>query len=138
MTSFSAGWKWCRAAEAAVAEARAFNAHALCTVQGVTMNDPLHLERTMTVELIPAAPFNFDPTMHKPDHFPAPDNAWEPGVRWQTMLWRGVPLGLKFENLGSVDRPGVALSIWSKKGLEAFHVFFSFMYPYCIGFRDIW
>lgn len=82
------------------------------------MNEPLHLGRTMTVELIPAAPFNFDPTMHKPDHFPAPDNAWEPGVRWQTMLWRGVPLGLKFENLGGVDRPGVALSIWSRKGLD--------------------
>jgi len=67
--------------------------------------------------LFPAAPFNFDATMHKPDHFPAADNAWEPGVRWQTMRWQGKPLGLKYENQGMVDQPKVLLTIWSQERL---------------------
>jgi 3-methyladenine DNA glycosylase/8-oxoguanine DNA glycosylase len=70
------------------------------------------------VELIPTAPFNFDATLHKPDHFPSADNAWEPGVRWQTMLWQGERLGLKFENRGDVDQPKVSLSIWSAETLS--------------------
>ncbi|NLE76698.1 MAG: hypothetical protein GX605_08100, partial [Chloroflexi bacterium] len=57
------------------------------------------------VEITPSAPFDFDATLHKPDHFPTPDNAWEPGVRWQTMRWQGLALGLQFENMGSVDAP---------------------------------
>jgi len=72
-------------------------------------------------EVVPTAPFLFDATLHKPDHFPSADNAWEPGIRWQTMLWQGVPLGLKFENAGGVDAPLVRLSIWSEEVLG--HVF---------------
>ena len=67
-----------------------------------------------TVELFPKAPFNFDATMHKPDHFPSSDNEWEPGIRWQTMRWQDMPLGLKFENEGTVDRPGLSLSVYSR------------------------
>ena len=52
------------------------------------------------IELLPAAPFNFDATLHKPDHFPAADSRWEPGTRWQTMLWQSKPLGLKSESFG--------------------------------------
>jgi 3-methyladenine DNA glycosylase/8-oxoguanine DNA glycosylase len=76
------------------------------------------LQKKQVVALFPRAPFNFDASMHKPDHFPTPDNAWQPGVRWQTMLWGGVPLGLKFEEAGSVDRPRVTLSIWSEAALN--------------------
>jgi 3-methyladenine DNA glycosylase/8-oxoguanine DNA glycosylase len=82
------------------------------------MGRPLVLERKRTTELVPAAPFSFDSTMHKPDHFPAADNAWEPGVRWQTMLWQGMPLGLRFENVGSIDQPAISLSIWSHEALD--------------------
>jgi 3-methyladenine DNA glycosylase/8-oxoguanine DNA glycosylase len=34
------------------------------------------------------------------------------------MRWRGVPLGLKFENHGSLDRPRVSLRIWSELALD--------------------
>ncbi len=71
-----------------------------------------------SVELVPTAPFHFDATMHKPDHFPAADNAWSPGIRWQTMLWQGQRLGLKFENQGTIGRPRVLLSIWSDEKLS--------------------
>lgn len=67
-----------------------------------------------TIELSPAAPFFFDATMHKPDHFPSADNEWQPGVRWQTMRWQEQPLGLRFENRGTVDQPHIALSVWSE------------------------
>jgi 3-methyladenine DNA glycosylase/8-oxoguanine DNA glycosylase len=69
-------------------------------------------------EIVPTAPFNFDATLHKPDHFTSADDAWEPGTRWQTMLWQGVPLGLKFENAGGVDAPLVRLSVWSAEPLS--------------------
>lgn len=69
------------------------------------------------VDLLPRPPFHFDATLHKPDHFPSADNAWEPGVRWQTMRWQGVPLGLKFENQGTAAAPRIKLSIWSAQAL---------------------
>jgi len=75
------------------------------------------LEAKQTVELVPTTSFNFDATLHKPDHFPAADTKWEPGVRWQTMLWQGKPLGLRFENQGTAARPRIALSIWSARRL---------------------
>ncbi len=75
------------------------------------------LKVKQTLDLIPTAPFNFDATLHKPDHFPAADTRWEPGTRWQTMLWQGQPLGLKFENRGTVAQPKIALSIWSARQL---------------------
>jgi 3-methyladenine DNA glycosylase/8-oxoguanine DNA glycosylase len=81
------------------------------------MSNPLVLQAKHTIELLPKAPFNFDATMHKPDHFPSADNEWEPGIRWQTMLWRNVPLGLKFENRGAVDQPAISLSVWSRDEL---------------------
>jgi 3-methyladenine DNA glycosylase/8-oxoguanine DNA glycosylase len=70
------------------------------------------------VDLFPAAPYHFDATMHKPDHFPSADNEWQPGVRWQTMRWQGESLGLKFENRGMVDRPHISLTVWSEDELS--------------------
>jgi hypothetical protein len=59
--------------------------------------------------------------MFKPDHFPSRDNEWQPGIRWQTMLWQCERLGLKFENVRSVAKPSIRLSIWSREKLsEAF------------------
>jgi 3-methyladenine DNA glycosylase/8-oxoguanine DNA glycosylase len=83
----------------------------------MTMSKPLVLEAECVIKLVPKAPFNFDATMHKPDHFPSADNGWEPGIRWQTMLWRSQPLGLKLENQGTVDPPTISLSIWSRDEL---------------------
>lgn len=71
------------------------------------------------IEMEPAVPFHFDATFHKPDHFPSADNAWAPGTRWQTMRWQGIPLGLKFEDQGTVDHPALRLSVWSEKPLDA-------------------
>jgi 3-methyladenine DNA glycosylase/8-oxoguanine DNA glycosylase len=82
------------------------------------MRRSVFLEQRYTTELVAKAPFNFDATLYKPDHFPAADNTWEPGVRWQTMLWQGEPLGLQFRNHGEVDHPRILLTIWSQERLE--------------------
>lgn len=78
------------------------------------MSKPIILKIKQVKELFPKAPFNFDSTMHKPDHFPSADNKWEPGIRWQTMLWKKVLIGLKFENQATIDNSRVSLSIWSQ------------------------
>ena len=78
------------------------------------MSKPLSLRKKYVLEFSPKTPFNFDATMHKPDHFPSRDNEWQPGIRWQAMLWKGEVLGLKFENQGTIERPRFTVSIWSK------------------------
>jgi 3-methyladenine DNA glycosylase/8-oxoguanine DNA glycosylase len=74
-----------------------------------------HLE---TVEITPTAPFAFDATFHKPDHFTTGDNHWEPGIRWQTWSWQGQPLGLKFNAAGTLDEPRLRLDVFSAAGLD--------------------
>lgn len=75
--------------------------------------EPLQLSLSHVIELQPSAPFLFDATVHKPDHFPSADNVWAPGVRWQTMRWKDELLGLKLENAGAVEKPRIRLSAWS-------------------------
>ncbi len=81
------------------------------------MTCTIKLAYKQVVELCPTVPFNFDTTMHKPDHFPSRDNEWQPEIRWQTMLWQFERLGLKFENCGTVAKPRIRLSVWSKEKL---------------------
>lgn len=82
------------------------------------MSEALTLNSRQTIELVPCAPFDFDTSMFKPDHFPSPDNAWVPGARWQTMRWEGEPLGLKIENRGTPRDPRIRLTVWSLRKLD--------------------
>lgn len=82
------------------------------------MQTPLILKHRYEREIIPTAPFNFDATFHKPDHFPSADNDWQPGQRWQTMIWQGQPLGLIFSDRGRWDDPIIQLSIFAQKDLD--------------------
>ena len=70
----------------------------------------MKLKNITSVEIVPSSPFDFDATFHKPDHFTTGDNYWEPGIRWQTWVWQGTPLGLKFTP-NKID-------IWSQDKLE--------------------
>lgn len=86
-----------------------------------TKSTPLSLKKVETVEIIPTAPFNFDATFHKPDHFTSGDNYWEKGIRWQTWMWKGKFLGLKFVNSGSAVEPKIMVDIYFSKKLT--HLF---------------
>jgi 3-methyladenine DNA glycosylase/8-oxoguanine DNA glycosylase len=71
-----------------------------------------------TVKAKPKAPFNFDATVHKPSHFPAPVEDYQEGVLWRTLRIGGKTLGLKMKNRGSVDAPLVSLTFYSEKELS--------------------
>jgi 3-methyladenine DNA glycosylase/8-oxoguanine DNA glycosylase len=79
---------------------------------------PLTLGHKYTVLLTPKAPYNFDATVHKPSYFPSSDNYWEKDSYWIAMLWKGLELGLKLENSGTIDKPGVKVGIYSQKPLS--------------------
>jgi 3-methyladenine DNA glycosylase/8-oxoguanine DNA glycosylase len=71
----------------------------------------MKLKKISSIEIIPTAPFAFDSTFHKPDHFTSGDNYWQPGIRWQTWNWQGKQLGLKFINAGSTEQPKIIVEI---------------------------
>jgi 3-methyladenine DNA glycosylase/8-oxoguanine DNA glycosylase len=71
----------------------------------------MRLKKICSAEIIPTAPFDFNSTFHKPDHFASGDNYWEPGIRWQTWNWQGKQLGLKFVNVGSTEQPEIIVEI---------------------------
>ena len=78
----------------------------------------MKLRKVHKLELLPLAPFNFDATFHKPDHFTSGDNHWEPGIRWQTWYWQGQQLGLKFINQGQLSKPKIQLDIYFSAELD--------------------
>ncbi len=78
----------------------------------------MRLSKTDVITITPTSPFNFDATFHKPDHFTSGDNIWQQGIRWQTWFWRDVPLGLKFINTGSINKPQVTVEVFSEPQLS--------------------
>ncbi len=86
------------------------------------MRKVLNLKSRTAVEIKPVPPFTFDPSMHKPAHFPSQDTAWVKGCRWQTMLWQGETLGLKFTGAGTIKRPKINLEVYSKDKLTSDYV----------------
>lgn len=82
------------------------------------MKGPIRFKLRRIVKIKPTAPFAFDSTFHKPDHFTSGDNLWQPGIRWQTWNWQGVPLGLKFINKGTVSKPLIEVRIYCQKKLS--------------------
>jgi 3-methyladenine DNA glycosylase/8-oxoguanine DNA glycosylase len=77
----------------------------------------MKLTHLTQLEIRPAAPFDFNATFHKPDHFTSGDNAWQPGTRWQTVPWQGQALGLKFQEAGTVEEPRLQLAVFSRNRL---------------------
>lgn len=79
----------------------------------------MRLDTITSIELTPTAPFDFDSTFHKPDHFTTGDNYWTPGKRWQTWNWRGRPLGLTFSNQGTPEHPRLRVDIHDRTAADA-------------------
>jgi DNA-3-methyladenine glycosylase II len=67
----------------------------------------------------PTPPFHFDGTFHKPSHFPAPLDAWEPGRFWQAMRLGRRVVGLRIEDYGSRARPRLAVTVFARGGIAA-------------------
>lgn len=78
----------------------------------------IELKNKTVIELKPKSPYNFDANFHKPSHFPSSDNIWKKGKYWITMIWKGQELGLKFENIGTINKPKIKINIYSKEKLS--------------------
>jgi len=72
------------------------------------------LNAKFMTEVKPKAPFNFDATVHKPSHFPAPIEHYLESIYWQTMRFGSKVLGLKMENQGTIDNPVIRLTFFSE------------------------
>lgn len=70
-----------------------------------------------TFLLYPKPPFHFDGTFHKPSHFPnkLKLDDWENGKYWQSLRLGKKPYGLKIENAGTVAKPKLKVSVYSKE-----------------------
>lgn len=73
----------------------------------------MELKNIKEIFITPLAPFDFDSTFHKPDHFTTGDNLWEPGIRWQTWNHEEKSLGLKFVSMGTVDDPRLKIDVYA-------------------------
>ncbi|GAI17619.1 unnamed protein product [marine sediment metagenome] len=78
----------------------------------------LALNKKKSIILEPKVPYNFDASFYKPSHFPSSDNVWEKEKYWITMIWKSKRLGLKFENIGTVNKPKIKVNIYSQKELS--------------------
>jgi len=56
--------------------------------------------------------------MWKPHHFPSNDQAWMPGVLWQTLRLAQDIYGLKMGALGTIDEPQIRLTVFSSRALK--------------------
>ncbi len=82
------------------------------------MTETLDLQYKTTMGLVPVSPYNFDANFHKPSHFPSSDVFWKLGKCWITMVWCGQELGLKFEDIGTTDKPEIRVGVYSLKKLS--------------------
>ena len=82
------------------------------------MKKIINLNKTFSITLEPTLPYNFDATIHKPSHFPSSDNKWSEAKYWITMVWKGKYLGLRLENKGTVSKPKIKLTVYSKEPLS--------------------
>lgn len=73
----------------------------------------ISLTKRAAARLTPVAPFHFQGTVHKPSHFPAPISAYRDGTYWQALRLGDDLLGVRMEDAGDRDRPGIDVTLFS-------------------------
>jgi 3-methyladenine DNA glycosylase/8-oxoguanine DNA glycosylase len=79
----------------------------------------LTLARKSSFFIKPTAPFHFDGTFHKPSHFPAPLDAWEPGKFWTAMRVGSSIYGIRITNAGIASRPKLRIDVFHHRKPDA-------------------
>ena len=74
----------------------------------------LKLDKKISIEIRPKAPFNFDATVFKPSHYPDPLKIYEPGKYWFAMKLNNKIYGIKLINKGTSNKPKIQVVIFSK------------------------
>jgi len=70
------------------------------------------------LSLKPVAPFNFNATVHKPSHFPAPVEYYEQGRYLFSLRLRSQIIGVEMINRGSTEKPAIDLALYAKSSLK--------------------
>jgi 3-methyladenine DNA glycosylase/8-oxoguanine DNA glycosylase len=65
----------------------------------------------------PASPYNFNSSIFKPSHYPDPLKIYEPNKYWFVLNLGKNFYGIKFENQGTIKRPKIKITIFSRKKL---------------------
>ena len=76
------------------------------------------LSKFFSTTLRPIPPYNFDPTVFKPAHYPDPLKAYESGKYWFVLRLGNKICGIKLINKGVIKKPKVQVAIFSKAKLS--------------------
>ena len=82
------------------------------------MGNVINLKKTFSTILKPILPYNFDPTVFKPDYYPDPLDAYELGKYWLVLRLGNKIYGIKLVNKGTINKPKVQVTIFSKTKLS--------------------
>ncbi len=78
----------------------------------------ISLTNKTSITLNPIPPYNFDPTVFKPSHYPDPLKAYEPGKYWFVLRFNNKVYGIKLVNKGTIRQSKVQVVIFSKTKLS--------------------
>ena len=73
----------------------------------------INLNKKFSIILKPVAPYNFDPTVFKPAHYPDPLKVYELGKYWFVLRLNNKVYGIKLVNKGTINKPEVQVIIFS-------------------------
>lgn len=82
------------------------------------MGKTINLNKNFSATLKPFPPYNFDPTVFKPAHYPDPLKIHETGKYWFVLRLDNKIYGIKLVDRGTINRPNVQVVIFSKRKLS--------------------
>ena len=78
----------------------------------------MKLKQVFKTNVNPKAPYTFKYSTQNPSHFPTPTGENTDNAMWFTMRWNKQPIGVRFVNRGSVNKPAVEVTTFSKKSID--------------------
>lgn len=82
------------------------------------MKKTTNLNKTFSTTLKLTPPYNFDPTVFKPAHYPDPLKIYETGKYWFVLKLNNKIYGIKLVNRGTVNKPEIKIIVFSKAKLS--------------------
>ena len=82
------------------------------------MEKIMNLNKKFSIIAKPVPPYNFDPTVFKPAHYPDPLKVYEAGKYWFVLRLNNKIYGIKLVNKGTVSKPRVQVVVFSKATLS--------------------
>ena len=78
----------------------------------------MRLKQVFKTIVRPRALYNFKYSTLNPSHFPTATRKNTDNILWFTMWWDEQPIGVRFVNKGSTNKPAVEVTIYAKKVVD--------------------